>query len=70
MDKVLNYYFEVWAINESFRRKISKEEAYGVLHLYGFSDDDWKKEEICVWSGNERMYSLVRSEKEYDCNVA
>lgn len=64
--KKLNYYFEIWEKHKSLRVKITKEEAYGVLHLYGKKDDDWKKEEICVLSGSERMYSLVRSYKKYD----
>lgn len=64
--KKLNYYFEIWEKHKSLRVKITKEEAYGVLHLYGLTDDDWKAEEICVFSGSERMYSLVRSYKKYD----
>ena len=67
--KKLNYYFEVWEKNRSLRVKITAEEAYGVLHLYGKKDDDWKKEEICVLSGSERMYSLIRSYKKYDVTV-
>lgn len=69
MFKKMNYYFEVWMKHESYRKKITKEEAYGILHMYGFSDEDWKKEEFCVLSTSEKMYSLVRSTKKYDCNV-
>lgn len=69
MFKKMNYYFEVWEKHESYRKKITKEEAYGILHMYGFSDKDWKKEELCVLSTPEKMYSLVKSTRKYDCNV-
>ena len=66
----MNYYFEVWEKHESYRKKITKEQAYGVLHMYGIPDAAWVKEEICVMSTPEKMYSLVKSTRKYDCNVA
>lgn len=70
MFEKMNYYFEVWKKHESFRKKITKEEAYRVLHMYGMPDEIWTKEEICVLSTPEMICSLVRSKKEYECNVA
>ena len=69
MIEMMNYYFEVWMKNESFRKKITKEEAYGILHMYKLSDEDWKREEICVLSSEDKIYSLVKSTRKYDCNV-
>ena len=58
-DMLKKYYFEVVIDGNYAINKISKEEAYGVLHMYGFSNDDWKGKEIVICN-NERKMKLIK----------
>lgn len=72
MDK-MRYYFEICfksgSKQKDQRAEITKEKAYGILHLYGLKDSDWKRECICLMSNGEVMHFLVRTEKELDVTI-
>lgn len=66
MKEEMNYYFEVWQKSANSRKKITKEEAYKILHFYRLKDERWKAEEICVKRSDGKFYSLRKTTKELD----